>query len=80
MAMRRRRVVEAAQGLPALPDEERRDQQVKVRLSRTEAERLRAMRPDLTVSGIAALVIDDVLAGRYVPAWAAPSGDAVEPE
>lgn len=69
MTTRRRRVVEAAQGLPPLPGDEKRDQQVKIRLSVSEVDRLKAMRPDLTPAGIVALVVDDVLAGRYRPAW-----------
>jgi hypothetical protein len=71
MTTRRRRVVEAAQGLPALPSEEKRDQQVKIRLSESEVDRLRVMRPDLTPAGIVALLVDDVLSGRHRPPWAA---------
>jgi hypothetical protein len=67
--MPRRRVVEAVQGLPPLPHDERRDQQLKIRLSRSEVEKLIELRPDLTASGIVALVVDDLLAGRYRPTW-----------
>jgi hypothetical protein len=62
-------VVEAAQGLPPLPHDERRDQQLKIRLARSEVEKLIALRPDLTASGIVSLVVDDLLAGRYRPTW-----------
>lgn len=56
--------------MPPLPgDDEKRDQQVKIRLSATEVEKLRALRPDLSPAGIVALVVDDVLAGRYRPSW-----------
>ena len=78
--MRRRRVVEAAQGLPALPGEEKRDQQVKIRLTRSEVDRLVRVRPDLTAAGIVALLVDDVLSGRHVPQWAAASSDATDSE
>ncbi|WP_435233849.1 hypothetical protein [Micromonospora aurantiaca (nom. illeg.)] len=61
-----------AENLPPLPARERRDQQVKIRLTPSELERLAAMRPDLTPSGILALLVDDVLAGRYRPGWAVP--------
>ncbi|MFF0103343.1 MULTISPECIES: hypothetical protein [Micromonospora] len=61
-----------AENLPPLPTRERRDQQVKIRLTPSEMERLTAMRPDLTPSGILALLVDDVLAGRYRPEWAVP--------
>jgi hypothetical protein len=57
--------------LPPLPVREKRDQQVKIRLTPGEVEALLALRPDLTAAGVVALVIDDVLAGRYEPAWAA---------
>ncbi len=67
-------MVEAAQGLPPLPgDNEIRDQQVKIRLSAGEVEKLRKLRPDLTTAGIVALLVDDVLAGRSRPTWAAVS-------
>jgi hypothetical protein len=79
MATRRRRVVEAAKGLPALPgDGESRDQQVKIRLSASEVEKLKSLRPDLTPAGIVALVIDDVLEGLYRPKWAASQAEQVE--
>lgn len=78
--MRRRRVVEAAQGLPPLPHEEKRDQQVKIRLSISEVEQLIGLRPDLTASGVVAVVVDDLLSGRYRPTWAAASSDAGEPK
>lgn len=78
--MRRRRVVEAAQGLPALPGEEKRDQQIKIRLSRSEVDKLVRIRPDLTAAGIVALLVDDVLSGRHTPQWAAPSGDGTNSE
>ncbi|MFJ8691109.1 hypothetical protein [Micromonospora wenchangensis] len=61
-----------AENLPPLPTRERRDQQVKIRLTPSEMERLTTMRPDLTPSGILALLVDDVLAGRYRPEWAVP--------
>ncbi|MET8253358.1 hypothetical protein [Micromonospora sp. NPDC005197] len=64
-----------AENLPPLPTREKRDQQVKIRLTPTELERLTAMRPDLTPSGILALLVDDVLAGRYWPTWAAAAPD-----
>jgi hypothetical protein len=75
MTARRRRVVEVAQGLPALPGEAKRDQQVKIRLSEGEVEQLKALRPDLTPAGIVALLVDDVLAGRHRPPWAASSAE-----
>ncbi|MFI7332844.1 hypothetical protein [Micromonospora aurantiaca (nom. illeg.)] len=78
--MRRRRVVEAAQGLPALPGEEKRDQQVKIRLSRSEVDKLVSMRPDLTAAGIVALLVDDVLSGRHFPQWTVKSGDGPDAE
>ncbi|WBC08933.1 hypothetical protein [Micromonospora sp. WMMA1947] len=61
-----------AENLPPLPAREKRDQQVKIRLTPSEMERLAVMRPDLTPSGIVALLVDDVLAGRYRPGWAVP--------
>ncbi|MEV0809808.1 hypothetical protein [Micromonospora sp. NPDC050200] len=64
-----------AENLPPLPAREKRDQQVKIRLTPSEMERLAVMRPDLTPSGIVALLVDDVLAGRYRPAWAAAAPD-----
>lgn len=68
--MPRRRPV--AENLPPLPEREKRDQQVKIRLTRSEVERLATLRPDLAASGILALLVDDVLAGRYRPGWAVP--------
>jgi hypothetical protein len=67
--MRRQRPVD--EELPPLPRQERRDQQVKIRLTATEVEKLIALRPDLTASGVVALVIADVLEGRYRPDWSA---------
>lgn len=64
-----------AENLPPLPAREKRDQQVKIRLTPSEMERLAVMRPDLTPSGIVALLVDDVLAGRHRPAWAAAAPD-----
>jgi hypothetical protein len=55
-----------------LPEREKRDQQVKIRLTRSEVERLVALRPDVAASGIIALLVDDVLAGRYRPGWSVP--------
>lgn len=75
--MPRRRV--AADNLPPLPEREKRDQQAKIRLTKSEVETLSELRPDLTPSGILALLVDDVLSGRYRPQWAAPeSADADE--
>ncbi|RQX16524.1 hypothetical protein DDE19_14800 [Micromonospora ureilytica] len=68
---RQRPVAENLPPLP-LPLREKRDQQVKIRLTPSEIERLAVMRPDLTPSGIVALLVDDVLAGRYRPGWAVP--------
>ena len=64
--------------LPPLPERERRDQQVKIRLMGSEIARLSRLRPDLAPSAIVALIVDDVLAGRHVPQWAVRSepGDA----
>jgi hypothetical protein len=59
--------------LPPLPERERRDQQVKIRLTATEVAQLSRLRPDLAPSAIVALIVDDVLAGRYRPHWAAPA-------
>ncbi|MFY1633746.1 hypothetical protein ACN27F_10775 [Solwaraspora sp. WMMB335] len=72
--MPRRRSVDPA--LPALPEREKRDQQVKIRLTLREVHELGKLRPDLVPSGIVALLVDDVLAGRYRPDWAVPDGDA----
>lgn len=57
--------------LPPLPEREKRAVQVKIRLTPSEAEALAALRPDLAVSGIVAQLVDDVLAGRHRPSWAA---------
>jgi hypothetical protein len=65
---RRRR---ADPDLPPLPEREKRDQQVKIRLTASEVDQLAQLRPDLAVSGIVALLVDDVLAGRHRPPWAA---------
>jgi hypothetical protein len=67
--MPRRRSVDA--DLPPLPAREKRNQQVKIRLTPSEVDQLVALRPDLTVSAIVALLVDDVLAERHRPAWAA---------
>jgi hypothetical protein len=64
---RRRR---ADPDLPPLPEREKRDQQVKIRLTASEVRQLCQLRPDLAVSGIVALLVDDVLAGRHRPHWA----------
>jgi hypothetical protein len=64
---RRRR---ADPDLPPLPQREKRDQQVKIRLTASEVHQLAQLRPDLAVSGIVALLVDDVLAGRHRPPWA----------
>ena len=63
----------AETGLPPLPAREKRDVQVKIRLTPSEVETLAALRPDLSVSGVVAQLVDDVLAGRHRPAWAAPT-------
>ncbi len=68
---RRRR---ADPDLPPLPEREKRDQQVKIRLTASEVHQLAQLRPDLAVSGIVALLVDDVLAGRHRPPWAAAEG------
>jgi hypothetical protein len=54
--------------LPPLPEREKREIQVKIRLKPTEAQALTALRPDLSVSGIVAQLVDDVLTGRHRPA------------
>ncbi len=59
--------------MPPLPQREKRDRQVKVRLTPSEVMLLQSLRPDLTPSGIVGVLVDDVLTGRYRPAWAAPS-------
>lgn len=69
--MPRRRAADPA--FPPLPERERRDQQVKIRLTATEVAQLSRLRPDLAPSAIVALIVDDVLAGRYRPHWAAPA-------
>ena len=66
--MPRRRRADPA--LPPLPEREKRDQQVKIRLTASEVDQLAQLRPDLAVSGIVALLVDDVLAGRHRPHWA----------
>lgn len=66
--------------LPPLPTREKRDQQVKIRLTPSEMERLGMLRPDLTPPGIVALLVDDVLAGRHRPAWAATAPDEDGPQ
>ena len=54
MTTRRRRVVEAAKGLPPLPgDAEKRDQQVKIRLSVMEVEKLKALLADAEAAAAA---------------------------
>jgi hypothetical protein len=63
----------AGNGLPPLPAREKRVIQVKIRLTPSEVESLAALRPDLSVSGVVAQLVDDVLAGRHHPAWAAPT-------
>ncbi|WP_328381472.1 hypothetical protein OHQ88_32995 [Micromonospora zamorensis] len=78
--MRRRRVVEVAQGLPALPGDEKRDQQIKIRLTPSEVEKLVNLRPDLTAAGIVALLVDDVLSGRLIPTWTVSSSDGSNAE
>ena len=65
--MPRRRRADPA--LPPLPEREKRDQQVKIRLTASEVDQLAQLRPDLAVSGIVALLVDDVLAGRHRPQW-----------
>lgn len=70
----RRRMGEVVD-LPPLPEREKRDQQVKIRLTPSELERLGAVRPDLSPSAIVGLLVDDVLAGRHRPSWAVPADD-----
>lgn len=67
-----------ADDLPPLPAREKRDQQVKIRLTPSEIERLGELRPDLTPPGIVAQLVDDVLTGRYRPAWAAGVAESSE--
>lgn len=64
---------QAGTGLPPLPAREKREVQVKIRLTPSEVDALAALRPDLSVSAIVAQLVDDVLAGRHRPAWAAPT-------
>ena len=61
--------------LPPLPEREKRDQQVKIRLTPSEVGQLGALRPDLAPSAIVGLLVDDVIAGRYRPSWAVPAAD-----
>jgi hypothetical protein len=70
--MPRRR--QADPDLPPLPEREKRDQQVKIRLTASEVRQLAQLRPDLAVSGIVALLVDDVLAGRHRLPWAVAEG------
>ncbi len=76
--MSMRQDTDLARDLPPLPDHgsERRDQQVKIRLTASEVEALIALRPDLKPSGIVSLLVDDVLKGRHRPGWAAPPKSA----
>jgi hypothetical protein len=61
------------QNLPPLPDERpRRTEQVKIRLSPEQVADLEALRPDRKAPGVVALIVDDVLSGRYRPAWGLP--------
>jgi hypothetical protein len=68
----------AGTDLPPLPEREKRDVQVKIRLTPSEAAALAALRPDLSLPGILAHLADDVLTGRYRPTWAAPPEDTYE--
>jgi hypothetical protein len=61
--------------LPPRPRWEKRDVQVKIRLAPSEVQRLSRVRPDLAPSAIVAQLVNDVLAGRYCPVWAAPQSD-----
>lgn len=74
----RRRDTDGERELPPLPpgSEDKRHRQVKIRLSEREAKTLEARRPDLKVTGIIALLVDDVLEGRHNPSWMLPPGDA----
>ena len=67
-----------ADDLPPLPAREKRDQQVKIRLTPSEMEKLGQLRPDLTPSGIVSLLVDDVVTGRHRPAWAAAAPDVTD--
>lgn len=73
----RRRHTDSARELPPLPpgSEDKRDRQVKIRLSEREAKALEDRRPDLTVAGIVSLLVDDVLEGRHNPSWMLRSDD-----
>lgn len=64
-----------ADNLPPLPEREKRDRQVKIRLTPSEVDKLGELRPDLGLPKIVALLVDDVLSGRYRPAWAAATSD-----
>jgi hypothetical protein len=70
-----RRRVGADPSMPPLSQTEKRDRQVKVRLTPTELARLQRLRPDLTPSGILGVLVDDVLTGRYRPEWVVPSNE-----
>jgi hypothetical protein len=72
--MPRRRAADPA--LPPLPERERRNQQVKIRLTASEVAQLSRLRPDLAPSAIVALIVDDVLAGRHHLPWAAPAEES----
>jgi hypothetical protein len=48
---------------------------IDTRLTASEVRQLGQLRPDLAVSGIVALLVDDVLAGRHQPRWAAVTDD-----
>jgi len=65
--------------LPPLPAREKRDQQVKIRLTKNEVRQLEQLRPDLAVSGIVSLLVEDVLAGRHRPPWAKPLDQRGQP-
>jgi hypothetical protein len=65
--------------LPPLPRWEKRDVQVKIRLAPSEIAKLKKIRPDLKPSAIVAQLVNDVLADRYHPAWAAPSEESSDP-
>ncbi len=70
--------------LPPVPERPRRATQVKIRLTEDEVADLERLRPDRAAPGVVALIVDDVLAGRYRPAWGLPlarwdrPGDASE--
>lgn len=65
------RVDGSESSMPPLPQRERRDRQVKIRLTPSEIAVLQELRPDLTPAGIIGVLVDDVLMGRYRPEWAA---------